>query len=76
MALEKAVVNMDSTFELRMAYVALSWLKSVTGLKVASRVGLDALQGLGRFGGYSRVVRALMEAVFGRSTAAEVVELR
>jgi ATP-dependent DNA helicase PIF1 len=63
MTLERAVVNLDHIFEPQMAYVALSRARSLKGLKVVSRVGLDMLQERGMLGGSSRVVKAFMEGI-------------
>jgi ATP-dependent DNA helicase PIF1 len=41
--LERVVVNLDHIFEPQMAYVALSRARSLKGLRVVSRVGLEAL---------------------------------
>lgn len=49
-----------------MAYVALSRVRSLQGLKVVSRVGLEGLQERGMLGGGSPVVRGFMEEQFGR----------
>jgi ATP-dependent DNA helicase PIF1 len=70
MTLEKVVVNLDHIFEPQMAYVALSRARSLKGLKVVSRVGLQALQERGILGGGSLVVRTFMEETFGRSEPA------
>lgn len=63
MTLEKAVVNLEQVFEPQMAYVALSRLRSLSGLKINSRVSLDTLQEWGKLGGSSRTVRTFMEGV-------------
>jgi ATP-dependent DNA helicase PIF1 len=66
MTLERVVVNLDHIFEPQMAYVALSRARSLKGLRVVSRVGLEALQERGILGGGSLVVRRFMERTFGR----------
>ena len=66
MTLEKAVVNLEHTFEPQMAYVALSRARSLNGLKVVSGLGLQGLQERGRLGFGSGAVRAFMEERFGR----------
>lgn len=65
MTLEKAVVNLEHIFEPQMAYVALSRVRGLRGLKVVSRVGLDVLQERGRLGGGNPMVRRFMEETFG-----------
>ena len=53
MTLERAVVNLEHIFEPQMAYVALSRVRSLDGLKVVSGTGLKTLQERGRLGGGS-----------------------
>lgn len=64
MTLERAVVNLDHVFEPQMAYVALSRVRSLAGLKVASEVGAAGLQERGRLGGSSREVGEFMAQHF------------
>jgi ATP-dependent DNA helicase PIF1 len=65
MTLEKAVVNLEHTFEPQMAYVALSRVRSLPGLKVVSDVKLETLQERGRLGGGNETVRTFMQEQFG-----------
>jgi ATP-dependent DNA helicase PIF1 len=61
MTLEKAVVNVEHIFEPQMAYVALSRVRSLEGLKVVSNVSLETLQERGRLGRGDEAVRAFMQ---------------
>jgi ATP-dependent DNA helicase PIF1 len=64
MTLEKAVVNVEHIFEPQMAYVALSRVRSLEGLKVVSNVSLETLQERGRLGRGDEAVRAFMQEQF------------
>lgn len=70
MTLEKAIVNLESIFEPQMAYVALSRVRNLKGLRVVSDVSLDMLQERGRLGGGNDAVRAFMTERFGAAKGA------
>lgn len=70
MTLEKVVVNLDQTFEPQQAYVALSRARGLHGLKVVSKVGLEALQERGLLGGGGLAVRTFMDQTFGHKRKA------
>lgn len=63
MTLTTAVVNVDQVFEPQMAYVALSRVRALSGLRVVSQKSLAMLQEQGKLGGCSKVVQAFMERV-------------
>lgn len=65
-----SVVNLESIFEPQMAYVALSRVRNLKGLRVVSDVSLDLLQERGRLGGGSDAVRVFMEKQFGAAKGA------
>lgn len=67
MTLHRAVVNLEHIFEPQMAYVALSRVRSLKGLRVVCDVGLKLLQERGRLGGGSDAVKTFMEERFGPS---------
>ena len=60
MTLERAVVTLDQMFEPQMAYVPLSQVRSLQGLKVVDRAGVGGIQERGILGGGSPVVRGFM----------------
>lgn len=65
MTLQRAAVNLDQVFEPGMAYVALSRVRSLEGLRVVSAIGAKRLQERGQLGGGSSEVWRFMAKHFG-----------